>query len=328
MVSETINFAVVGAGYWGTKLVGEYLELSRTRKEVELREIADISPVKLSKIANKWHIPSSMLKEDYNDLLHDPKIDGVHIATPNATHYEIARKAIEAGKHVLLEKPMCLSAGEAFKLARCAEKVNSILLIGHIFRFNAAINKVKEMIDNKEIDEVRCVELRWTALLPPPPGRDIIFDLAPHPVDILNHLFEEWPTRVYVDAKSYERKKAGLEEIAFATLEFPRDILVELTLSWLHHGPRERTIRIISKENTMNVEAVKQRITLYEKDRREQIPIKPNNTIESEIMHFMERIKKNDPPINSALTGAVNVTVLEAMRKSLQEGKVSPVIGG
>lgn len=326
-MTETINLAVIGAGYWGTKLIGEYLALSKKRRDVRLSAVAESSPQRLVEVSEIWDIPSSMFKKDYNEILDDPEITGVHIATPNETHHEIARKAIEAGKHVLLEKPMCLRSSEAFKLVRYAEKANSILLVGHIFRFNNAVNKVKNLIEQMEIDKIRCVELRWTAFMPPPPGRDIIFDLAPHPVDILNHLLEEWPIQVYVKSRSYERKKLGLEEVAFATLEFPDDILASVTLSWLHHGPRQRTVTIVNKKNTIRIEAVEQKITQYEKGQIREIPIERNNTIESEINHFIGRIRNNDPPINSALTGAMNVTVLESMRKSLEEDKAIPIMG-
>ena len=323
-----INLAVIGAGYWGTKLIGEYLALSKKRRDVRLVAVTDVSPERLLQISKSFSLPNSMLKKDYNEILNDPEIIGVHIVTPNETHYEIATKAIAAGKHVLLEKPMCLSSGNAFRLARYAEKNNSVLLIGHIFRFSNAINKVKELVEKKEIDGVGCAELRWTSYLPPPPGRDIIFDLAPHPVDILNHVFEEWPTHVYVNAHSYERKKVGLEEVAFATLDFPDDIIASVVLSWIHHGPRQRTVTIVSKKNTIKIEAVEQAIMVYENGRVSEISIERNNTIESEISHFVERIKNNDAPINSALTGAMNVTVLEAMRKSLLEHRVTSIIGG
>jgi predicted dehydrogenase len=267
-----------------------------------------------------------MLKNDYDEILEDPKIVGVHIATPNETHYELAMKAIAAGKNVLLEKPMCLNSRDAFRLARQAEKNGAVLLIGHIFRFNNAINKVKQMVENGEINGVRCLELRWVSAMPPPPGRDIIFDLAPHPVDILNHIFEEWPTKLYVKGRSYERRKVGLEEVAFATMEFPGDVFASLTLSWIHHGPRERTILIINEKNAIMIEAVEQRITLFEKDIKKEIFVERNNTIESEINHFIDRIKNGVPPINSPLIGVRNVTVLEAMRKSLREDKVVSVV--
>lgn len=327
ILPETINIAVIGAGYWGTKLIEEYLRLSKKRNDVELVAISDESTERLLMTGKCFSLPSSMLKKSYGEILEDPKVVAVHIATPNETHYEIAAKAVAAEKNVLLEKPMCLTSSDAFKLARQAEKKNIVLLIGHIFRFNNAINKIKEMVEKKEIGMPRCVEMRWTSFMPPPPNRDIIFDLAPHPIDILNHIFEEWPTRVYAKGGSYERKTAGLEEVAFATLDLPGDIIATMTLSWLHYGPRERNISITTESRTVEIEAVEQTIRVHENGRTTEVTVERNNTIQFEIDHFVNRIKNSDPPVNSALTGVMNVAALEALKKSIQENKVTPVMG-
>lgn len=321
-VTDMINIAVIGAGYWGTKLIGEYLALSKKRPDVKLYAIADICKERLLQVKDSFSLSNVILETDYDKILNNTEITGVHIATSNETHSEIASKAIKSGKHVLLEKPMCLSSSDAFKLARLAEKNASILLIGHIFRFNNSVNKIKELYEEKKIiNDVRYIELKWTSLLDPLPNRDVIFDLAPHPIDILNHIFEEWPTQVYAQALSFDRQKVGLEEVAFATFSFPDNIMVSVSLSWLNHGPRERTMIMVNKNNSLKVEIVEQKITLYEKGKSKEIPIQQNNTIESEITNFVDSIKKNDPPINSALTGAMNVTVLQAMRQSLVENK-------
>jgi predicted dehydrogenase len=323
-----IDLAVIGAGYWGTKLVGEYLALSRKRKDVRLRAVADVSAERLSQISKTFSLSNSMLKEDYAKLLDDPKITGVHIATPYETHYDIAAAAVAAGKHVLLEKPMCLSSSDALRLARNAEKDNIVLLVGHIFRFNNAINKIKELVEKRQIRDIRCVELRWTTSMPPASNRDIILDLAPHPIDILNHVLEEWPIRVYVNAHGYTEHKVETNDVAFATLSLPQDVTALVILSWIHRGPRQRTMTIVSKDSTVKIEAVEQTIVIYQNGQTREIPIEPNNTIGSEIEHFVERIQNNDPPINSALTGIMNTTVLEAMRRSLQGDEVQSVVGG
>jgi len=326
-LTNDIGIAVVGTGYWGNKLIEEYLSLSNKLQCVKLRAVVDGSPEILRNVGEKFSLPKSMLKQSIDEVLEDPEITGVHIATPNDTHYDLAMKAITAGRNVLLEKPMCLTSSEAFKLARSAEKNNLVLLIGHIFRFNNAINKIKDMYEKKELTSVRCIELRWASSMSPPPNRDILFDLAPHPIDILNHIFEEWPVQVYAKGKSYERKKAGLEEVAYITLDFPDNIIALVTLSWLHHGCRERSVNIISEKSMIRIEAVDQKIRLFENGNTKEIPIQRNNTIESEIGHFINCIKNNDPPINSALTGMMNVPVLEALKKSIQNAAVAKVIG-
>jgi predicted dehydrogenase len=309
-----INIAVIGAGYWGTKVITEYAALAKKRTDVRLVGIADVSTERLSFLKNQLSPLNLTLETDYSRILEDPEITGVHIATSNETHYEIASKAIAAGKHVLLEKPMSLNYGEAFRLARTAEKQASVLLIGHIFRFNNAVNKIKELYEKGNISKPLYVQMTWSALLPPPSGREIIFDLAPHPIDILNHIFEEWPIQVYVKAVSCCRKKVGLEEVAFATFVYPDNMPVTVSLTWLHHAPRIRELTFTNKNSTTIVDVAEQKIAMYEEGHAQLIPVSPNNTIEAEINHFIDAIKNSDPPINSALTGAMNVTVLQAMR--------------
>ena len=326
-LAKEIGIAVIGAGYWGCKLVEEYLALSRKLQDVKLRFVVDDSPEVLRRIGERFSLPQSMLKRDIDEVLEDSGVVGMHIATPNETHYNLAMNSIASGKNVLLEKPMCLTSSNAFRLARAAEKNRLVVLIGHIFRFNNAINKVKELYEKGEITDVRCVELRWTSSMSPPANRDILFDLAPHPIDILNHIFEEWPFQVYVKGQSFERKKIGQEEVAYITLDFPGDMIASVTLSWLHRGYRERTVNIISEKSAIRIEAVDQTIFMLENGRIREMLVNRNNTIESEITHFINCINNSDPPINSALTGIMNVTVLEAMRKSINNSTVTKVVG-
>jgi len=140
-LNDRIGVAVVGVGYWGRKLVEEYLLLSKRRSDVELVAVADVSKERLMRISSEFGLPTSMLYADHHELLGDDRVDAVHIATPNETHFRIARDFLEAGKHVLLEKPMATSSREAFKLARMAEELDLVLLVGHIFRFKTPLRR-------------------------------------------------------------------------------------------------------------------------------------------------------------------------------------------
>lgn len=316
---KQVNVAVVGTGYWGSKLVKEYLALSKKKQEVKLVGIVDISKQRLKQIAKELNLSTSMLYTNVNQVISNSNINAVHIATPNETHYDIAMKFLQAGKHVLLEKPMALSSREAFKLAREAEQKNQILLIGHIYRFNNAVIKTRKLLKENVIGEPRYMEIRWTTLMPPPPNRDIIFDLAPHPVDIINYLFDDWPKRVHALAKSYIRRTSGKEEAAFILAELPEEQIVSITLSWIHPGPKTRAYTIVGEKGTLCVDALLQQITLYDKNNTlKRIPVNVNNTIEAMISHFVDCVTNNDAPQNSALIGAMTIIVLEAAAKSLK----------
>jgi len=324
---QKINIAVLGAGYWGTKLIREYIALSKKEENIRLCGVADISKERLSKIKSEFNLPSKLLYRDYKDILKNDSITAVHISLPNELHYEATINSLEAGKDILLEKPMALKSSEAFKLARKAEKSGAILLVGHIFRFNNAVNKCKELIRDGLVGDIKILELRWTTWMNKLPERDIIFDLAPHPVDIVNNLTEEWPRKVYSIAKSYYRGRSGLEESAFIFGEMHDDITMKITLSWIHPGPKVRGINAVGNKGMVFVDALNQKIIFYDtKGIERRIEVEKNNTIESMIRHFIDRILNHSPPINSALIGAMTVLVLEKIRMSIDKGRPIEVV--
>jgi predicted dehydrogenase len=326
-MNKQVRVAVIGAGYWGEKLIEEYLKLSRKSKVV-LSAIVDISSERLNYIKSKYNLPDKIFHRDFKKFLEsDDEIDAVHIATPNETHYQIAMEALEKGRHVLLEKPMTTSSRSAFKLTREAEKRGVVLLVGHIFRFNNAINMAKRLIENETLGKIYYLNLKWTTYMHDLPKRDIIFDLAPHPIDIINHLLEEWPVSVYSRARSFKRGLKGLEELALITLELPKDIIAGITLSWIQHGAKTRTIEIVGEKSTLYIDALNQKMQLYDNNNRiSEIQIEANNTIEAMINHFIDLITNRGIPINSSLIGAITVYILEKIKEGIEKNSRVEVI--
>jgi predicted dehydrogenase len=317
-MDKQVKIAIIGAGYWGEKLIGEYMKLSLKNSNIKICAIADINPQRLIYVKDKYNLPDKVLFRNHTEVLNNDIVNAVHIATPNETHYEIATEAIEKGKHILLEKPMTMSSRSAFKLARKAEKAGKVLLIGHIFRFNNAINEAKHIIESGELGEVHYLDLRWTTYMQELPERDIIFDLAPHPIDIINHLLEEWPTRIYSIAKSFKRKKPGFEETAFIMMDLPGDKIAGINLSWIQPGAKMREVVIVGEKSTLYIDALNQKAYICNNENeRLKIKVEANNTIESMISHFIDRIVNGSPPINSPLIGAMTVHVLEKIRESI-----------
>jgi len=319
-MDKRVKVAVVGAGYWGEKLIGEYLSLSK-KSAIELYAIVDKNRERLNYIKSKHNLPDKIFHDDYQEFLkNNSEVDAVHVATPNETHYQIALEALERGKHVLLEKPMTTSSRSAFKLAREAEKRGVILLVGHIFRFNNAVNMAKRLIENKTLGKIHYLNIRWTTYMQDLPQRDIIFDLAPHPIDIVNHLLEEWPLNVYSRARSFKRRLKGLEESAFITMELPEDTIAGIALSWIQPGEKTRTVEIVGENSTLYVDALNQKIQLYDNNNsKSEIQIEVNNTMEAMITHFIDRIINGSPPVNSPLIGAITVHILEKIRESIEK---------
>lgn len=324
-----VNLAVIGTGYWGTKLIGEYLALGKKRSDLKLCAVVDSVKERLEKVSNKFGLPSDMLYSNYRDVMRNHRINALHIATPMETHCEIALDAIDWGKHILLEKPMALSSREAFKLARHAEKKGRVLLVGHIYRFNNAINKVKEMIEDGTLGEPYYMDLRWTTYMQPPDHRDVIFDLAPHPIDIVNHLLEEWPQKVSMEARSYQRKTMGLEETAFITANLPNEQIATISMSWIQPGPKRREVMLVGSKATVYIDTLLQRIHLYNNGTEgREIQLEINNTIATEINHFVDAIINDNPPTNSSLIGSMTVLVVESMKKSLHIQQAVPIFAG
>jgi UDP-N-acetylglucosamine 3-dehydrogenase len=347
-VDNRIRLAVFGAGYWGSKLTREYASIENSTGEVKLSYVVDSSQSALDRIRDELSKPiypstKPTFSTDYYKALEDKELDAVHIALPNQLHYSVARAALESGKNVLLEKPISTTSREAFKLTRLAEERGLTLLVGHIFRFNNSLRTVKEILRSGKMGKVFYANLNWATFMEKlPQDRDIIFDLAPHPVDVLNFLLDEWPENVDAVGDSYVQKKANAEEMAFVHLEYPDEILASIYLSWIHHGAKERSIKVICEKGTISCDALMQTIRLDYEHESSEIPVFPfdivdpatanklssegkkqgaNNTIRDMQYHFIERIKGRGPELNSGTVGAQTVAVLENITAAMRAGR-------
>lgn len=315
-MADPVGVGIVGAGYWGTKLAQEYLSSERSKGKVKLVKVCDSSLTALLACKDRLSIDDARLARNVGDLMEDPKISAVHIATPNQTHYALAKIALQAGKDVLLEKPMTLSSGEAYELVYLAASRGRVLHVGHIFRFNSALRKAREMLDSGVIGKIFYARIQWTDSRYFP-DRDIIFDVGPHPVDVLNQLLNAWPTRVGGFARAYRNSKDH-EEIAYGLAEFDDDIFAHLELSWLYPG-KVREASIIGSEGALVVDCLHQRVVLHTPVGIVETPVTANNAIESEIDWFLDCVSRRRVSVESGLIGAKTIQVLEAMRRSMWE---------
>jgi predicted dehydrogenase/predicted transcriptional regulator len=308
--------AVIGAGCWGKKLVHEYTSAQYNGRNVQLAGVCDLSPTTLAFCKEKLSVNDDLLTSSAENLMANPKISAVHIATPNQTHYTLAKMALEAGKDVLVEKPMTLDSREAYELVDLAASRELVLHVGHIFRFNSALNKAREILNKGSIGKTFYARIQWTDSQYFP-ERDIIFDLGPHPVDVLNQLLDSWPAQVSGFARAYRNSK-NHDEIAYGLAEFDNDIFAHIELSWLH--PRKvREVSIVGSEGGLIVDCLHQRLSLHSAGSTTEVPVSANNTIEAEIGWFVDSVGRRCLDVESGLIGARTVEVLEAMRKSMWE---------
>jgi UDP-N-acetylglucosamine 3-dehydrogenase len=326
-MSKKIAVAVIGVGYWGKKVASEYASLCEKESDVRFIGVCDVFDSNLKFCAEKYNLP--LLATNPTDILANPEIDAVHVCTPSETHYDICKEALLNGKHVTLEKPMTLNSLEAIKLVDLAHEKNLVLSVGHIFRFDAAVEKTKELIESGWFGDLYWIKLTWVAFMPPMVGRDIITDLAPHPFDILNFLTNDWPTKLTCVAKAHRAHQK--EETAYITCEFKNNMIAHIEVSWLN-PEKTREIQIMGSQRFAKIDCINQTIKAYENDHFFDVPVDKSNTINRELSHFIQCIREgqtsNDVVLNknNGLVGTNVVRMLEIAKRAMESRATVQVI--
>ena len=208
-----INIAVAGYGYWGPNLVRNIQD----SKDARVVSCCDASGERLAQVTSKY--PSIEVTTNYDDLLNDPAVDAIVISTPVATHYDFARRAMEHGKHVLLEKPATTSVSEAEKLVDLAEKKKLTFMVDHTFIYTGAVRKMKELVEQGELGELYYIDSVRINLGLFQRDVNVLWDLAPHDIAILEHLVKERPSSVCANGACHVGN--GHENVAYLTVYYP-----------------------------------------------------------------------------------------------------------
>ncbi len=219
-----IKIAVIGCGHWGPNHIRVFNQLN----DAAAVACADVSLERLQAVQRLF--PEIRVTQDYHELLADPEIDAVCVAAPTNMHFQISREALKAGKHVFCEKPLALTAEECRALKDLAAAAGRILMVGHVFVFNQGIVKLKEAIDAGQLGVVQYAHAIRTNLGPFRYDVNALWDLAPHDISIFNYLFGSAPLNVSARGQKY---LGSLEDVAFATLEYPHQVVANIHVSWL-----------------------------------------------------------------------------------------------
>jgi predicted dehydrogenase len=311
MEKNKMNIGVIGAGYWGKKVVGEYLDLA-SEGIIDSVGICDAREDVLNTYKNNDAV--NILERDYKKFVLDEGIDAVHICVNNNNHYMVANEALEHETNVLLEKPMTTTSREAYKLLELSAQYGLILQVGHIFRFANVIRKAKDLIETNYFGNRYYLTMKWTTLMNPMEGVDIIWDLLPHPLDMLHFLTGEWPIDWQVLSRAYRRKSPS--EIALIHFIYD-DFIADIELSWIT-PERKRLMEIIGSKRSAKIECVKQNMHIFEGNNKDfDMEIQDNNTIRDEALNFINSIKNQKMPFNSHIIGAKNVDIIEKIMESL-----------
>jgi predicted dehydrogenase len=236
---EQLRVAVIGCGRWGPNHIRVFSESTRSR----VLACADTSKSKLKHIASRFnHIHTTT---EYRELLDNPEINAVVVATPTASHTEITTQALRAGKHVLVEKPLSSTVEEGLELARLARETGLVLMVGHVFLFNSGINRLRQMVVSGELGRIHYLDAARTNLGPIRGDVNALYDLATHDISIFNYLLGAMPTEVSAIGRCISQKT--IEDVCFATLRYPDGTLGHIHVSWMN--PRKvRTMTVVGEK--------------------------------------------------------------------------------
>lgn len=327
----SIGIAAVGCGYWGPNVIRNLAEIDG----FDLRRICDASPSRLNAVASRY--PGARPTPDVQDALADPAIQAMYLATPVSSHYDLVRRSLLAGKHVLVEKPLATTVAQSDELGRLAAERGLTLMVGHTFVFSPPVRKVKEIVDSGTIGPIYYVETTRVNLGLFQKDVSVLWDLAPHDLSILLYWLGEVPTLVSARGRSFHGE--ALEDVAFLTLEFPSQVLAAIQISWLAPTKLRRTSlvgrqRMIVYDDLEPVEKVK----VYDKgvDRQPtsygefqmtyrsgdiHIPqVDSAEPLRLECEHFLECIRTGREPLTGARAATDVVRVIQAAERSLRSG--------
>jgi predicted dehydrogenase len=251
-----VRLAVVGLGYWGPNLVRNLVELP----EAELAYICDLRDDALSAVGRRY--PAARCTTSFEEVLADPDVDGVAIATPVSTHYDLARTALEAGKHVLVEKPLAASSREGEELLEAAADRGLVLMAGHTFVYSPPVNVVYELIRSGELGEIYFISTSRVNLGLHQSDTSVAWDLGPHDFSILLHWLGERPETVR--AVGRDSIVPGVADVAFVTLSFPSGIVAQVELSWLSPSKLRRTVVVGSEKMVVYEDGAPEAIRLFD----------------------------------------------------------------
>ncbi|KKP40632.1 hypothetical protein A2130_03605 [Candidatus Woesebacteria bacterium GWC2_33_12] len=318
--------ALVGYGYWGTNLLRNFVET----KNCEVVYVCDNDITRLKPIRKRY--PSIILTSNYDEILFDKEIDAVIIATPTRFHHDLAKKAMEAGKDVLIEKPMALSMSEAKDLVVVSKKTKRIIMVDHTFLFTPAVRKLKTIIDNGEIGDIVYIDSVRTNLGLFQTDSNVSFDLATHDIAILQYLLNASPTVITSVAESFYGTQ---EEIFYIHLNYPNKITCHLHVSWL--SPlKVRKMMIVGTKKMIVYDDVEQseKIKIYDKGVVfDQIRIgyrsgdvnSPNIDIKEALgtmaLEFIDTLETRKEPVSNGLFGLSIVNILEMSNNSSRSSK-------
>jgi len=330
-----INIGVIGYGYWGPNIVRNFNSINDAR----VISVCDKNPKTLNRFQRDY--PSVQTTSDFNKLITSPDIDAVAIVTPVFSHYELAKLALQNGKHVFVEKPFTATVAQAEELIELADKNNLKIMVDHTFLFTGAVNKIKELVNNNTLGDLYYFDSSRVNLGLFQHDINVIWDLAPHDLSIMDYILDEKPDSITASGKAHFNN--GLEDVAYITVNFSSNMIAHFNVNWL--SPVKVRSTLIGGEKKMlvwNDLAADEKIKVYDKgvdiDSKEGVydllvsyrsgdmfapKVEQTEALKLEAEYFIDCILNDKTPVNDGHSGLRVVKILEASNESLKNhGKI------
>jgi predicted dehydrogenase len=328
----TLRIGVIGAGYWGPNLIRNFMLMN----DVEVACVADLDTDRLAHMKKLYNVN---VTTDHHELIADPAIDVVAIATPVHTHHRLAAEALQANKHVFVEKPLAASSAQCEELIELALRRRRKLMVGHTFVYTAAVQKMRAVIANGELGELYYINSQRLNLGLFQKDINVVWDLAPHDISILLYLLGRDP--ISVAAVGMSHVNPFIEDVATITLSFEGSVIAFIQSSWLDPDKIRRMTLVGSRKMLVydDIEPTS-KIRIYDKSVEKPryydnfaefaysykygditIPqLKGGEPVRNELEHFVDCIQNDTPCLSDGHAGLKVVRILEASMESLRQG--------
>ena len=328
---KKINIAVIGCGYWGPNLIRNFNQIQGSNMKI----CCDLKNDNLKRMKSLY--PTIRTTDSLEEILKNPSIDAVAIATPVSTHHEIGKQCLQNNKHVLIEKPLAASSEECRQLIQLSEQHNKVLMVGHTFEYTAAVNKAKEIIKSGELGEIyyiSCVRVNLGLFRP---DINVIWDLAPHDISIILFILDQFPICLNTQGKGHFKKEQ--EDVAITTLNFPNGTIAFMHNSWLDPD-KIRKITIVGSKKMLVYDDISQNEKIKIFDKGVEAPpyydsfaefhfsyrygdiytprLNEYEPLRCECEHFLDCIRNGKTPRSDGYSGLKVISILEATDRSLK----------
>lgn len=328
MTSHAVSTAVIGAGDWGKNHVRKFHELG------SLKAICESNPETVKRMHDEYGVEA----KSFDDIINDPAIDAIVLATPAITHKDMALKALAKGKHLFIEKPIALNHEDAQTITKAAKDADRILMVGHLLQYHPSFVKMKELVQSGELGQIRHVHSRRFNIGKFRQEENVIWDLGPHDASMVLSLINDEPTSITTSSSNY--LLPTISDFATINLQFPNNINAEISLSWLTPQKEHRLIVVGEKAMAVFDDTLEwdQKLRIHrhqcameynkppvlERDMEgEAIPVEYKEPLLNECASFLHHIENNTQPPSNGDEACKVVKLLEQADPAMTEKSLS-----